>query len=88
MYLSFSVYVVLLLKTIKTDNLTAANHDIVSETDNNFNDIQKKSIDNSQNNDVITLDGNYESKGKSIKISKSINIEGSSGGATLNAKGL
>ena len=75
------------LKTIKTDNLTAANHDVVSETDNNFNDIQK-SIDNSQNNDVITLDGNYESKGKSIKISKSINIKGSSGGATLNAKGL
>lgn len=52
-----------------------------------FTDIQK-SINNAKNNDNILLEGNYTSNGKTINISKSVIIEGSSNGATLNANSI
>ena len=64
--------------------ITDENIDILNSDNNGFNEIQE-SIKNAKDNDRIVLEGNYTSSGKTISISKSVTIEGSSNGATLNA---
>ncbi len=66
--------------TISSESPEILNSDI----NKGFDDVQK-SIKNAKDNDIIVLDGNYTSSGKTINISKSVTIEGSSNGATLNA---
>ena len=66
--------------TISSESPEILNSDI----NKGFDDVQK-SIKNAKDHDIIVLEGNYTSRGKTINISKSVTIEGSSNGATLNA---
>lgn len=57
----------------------------VNVTGNSFDDIQK-TIDSSNNGDIIELEGTYTLNKKPINVKKSVTIQGSKKGATLDAQ--
>lgn len=82
-----SALLILLSLSIVSAEEIDANDTLESTVDvsgSSFDNIQK-SIDNSKKGDVIELDGTYKINKNPITIKKSVTIQGSNKGATLNA---